>query len=128
MSSYPRKLDYRANVDETAPYFIERNKDCNAFRCCNRYYEVLSSSPEQSPWFQIYPTTWLMLTNLCNEKNGWHLQGKRVYLYRYTESEILSSTGYKIIPIIEKQIRLLSQCLHNEYRLEYFDYAIGKSN
>ena len=128
MSSYPRKIDYTANVDQTAPYFIERNEECNAFRCCNRYYEVLSYSMEQSPWFEMSPAMWHLLTNLCNKENGWQLQGKRIYLYRYTESEILGRRGYKIIHEIEKHLRLLSQCFHNKYRLEYFDCAVGTSN
>lgn len=127
MSSYPRKIDYTANVDQTAPYFIERNEECNAFGVA-KDNEILSYSMEQSPWFETSPATWHLLTNLCDEKDGWQLQGNRIYLYQYTESEILGSKGYKIIPLIEKQLRLLSQCFHNKYRLEYFDCVVGSIN
>lgn len=127
MKTYPRKFDYIAKIDETAPYFIEKNDECTAFRCCNRYYEILSSSIDQDTWFQMSPATWHLLISLCNEKTGWHLQGNCIFLYRYTEAEIQSIKGYKIIPVIEKQIKLLSQCFQNKYQLGYFGFATGKS-
>ena len=124
--SYPRKIDDQANIDETAPYFIERNEEFTAFRCVNRHYEILAHSKEQNPWFQMSPASWHELTNLCNEKSGWHLQGNCIFLYQNTESEICDSKGYKIIPVIEKQLRILSQCFHNKYHLGYFDCAVEK--
>jgi len=127
MKTYPRKFEYTANIDENAPYFIERNEDYTAFRCCNRYYEILSYSVDKEQWFQMPLEIWNVLTSMCNEKTGWYLQGNCIFLYGYTESEILSSKGYKIIPIIEKQIKLLSECFDGKYALSYFEYAIGKS-
>lgn len=127
MSFYPRKIDCRANIDEIAPYFIERNEDYSAFRCCNRYYEILAAGPNQSPWYPMTPELWQILLNECYNRTSWQVQGNCIFLYKYTEANIRGKTGYKIVPLIEKQLRLLSKCFHEEYRFEHFDYAIGKS-
>ena len=126
MTTYPIIFDERADVDETAPFFIERNEERTAFRCCNRYKHILSHSPEQTPWFNLPVNTWEKLEALCNDKTGWYLQSNRIYIYAYSEYEIRGPKGYKIIPKIAKQLNLLSSYFPFEYRLVFFEYAIGK--